>query len=174
MKHKHILKLTLCAVFMALSFVSTMIFIPLPIGNVNLGDAAVIIGAIILGPIYGAVAGGIGPMLADLASGYALYAPATLIIKAFMALMCALIYKFIVKYFQKEMLSKIIGAAVAEITMIIGYFIYEWVLYSNAITALANVPFNAIQGFVGAFIGVTVSVLLLKNKNVQSILNDRK
>lgn len=171
LKHKHLIRLTFCGIFIALTFVSTMIFIPLPIGNVNLGDAFVVIGAIILGPIYGAIAGGVGPMLADLASGYALYAPATLIIKAFMALMCAFIYKFVVYFFKKEMLGKILGAIVAEFIMIIGYFIYEWAIYQNAVTALLNVPFNAIQGFIGAFIGVTISVLILKNNTIRRFLS---
>lgn len=53
----------------------------------------VLLGAYLLGPAYGAVAGGAGPALADLLSGYAMYVPGTLVIKALMGLTAALLYR---------------------------------------------------------------------------------
>lgn len=59
----------------------------------NLGDTVVLLGAYLLGGAYGATAGGIGPALADLISGYTAYVPATLVIKTLMALLAAAIYR---------------------------------------------------------------------------------
>ena len=59
----------------ALSCAATMVLrIPSPTGGyLNLGDAVVLLGAYLLGPAWGALAGGIGPALADLLAGYAAY-----------------------------------------------------------------------------------------------------
>ena len=71
-----------------------LVQIPSPTnGYLNLGDAVVLLGAYLLGPAYGAAAGGVGPALADLLSGYAMYVPGTLVIKALMGLTAALLYR---------------------------------------------------------------------------------
>ena len=79
--------ITLTALLTAFTTVSTMIIrIPTPTkGYVNLGDCLVNISAWLLGPVYGAAAAGIGSALADVFSGYIVYALATLIIKGAMA-----------------------------------------------------------------------------------------
>ena len=79
--------LTLAALFTAMTTVATLLIqIPTPTkGYVNLGDSIVNIAAWVLGPVYGAAAAGIGSALADIISGYVVYAPATLVIKAAMA-----------------------------------------------------------------------------------------
>ena len=76
--------LALTGLFAALGCAGTMVIqVPSPTGGyMNLGDAVVILGAWLLGPAYGAAAGGVGPAMADLLSGYAVYVPATLVIKA--------------------------------------------------------------------------------------------
>ena len=63
--------LALTGLFAALGCVGTMVLqVPSPTGGyMNLGDAVVILGAWLLGPVYGAVAGGVGPAMADLLSG---------------------------------------------------------------------------------------------------------
>lgn len=53
----------------------------------------VLLGTYLLGPVCGAVAGGIGPALADLLAGYTAYVPATLVIKALMGLAAGLLYR---------------------------------------------------------------------------------
>ena len=84
-------KLVYAALFAALTCVMTMIVkIPVPAtgGYVNLGDCVVLLAGWVLGPMYGGAAAGLGSMLADLVSGYPLYAPGTFVIKACMAV-CA-------------------------------------------------------------------------------------
>ena len=76
-----ILRLCFCALLMAIVCVCTMVAIPLPIGFFNLGDAACILSAHLLGPFLGVIAAAIGSALADILLGYAVYAPATALIK---------------------------------------------------------------------------------------------
>ena len=53
-------KICFGALFAAIICVCTLISIPLPIGYFNLGDAAVLLSAWTLGPLYGVVAAAIG------------------------------------------------------------------------------------------------------------------
>ena len=93
MTSKRIKQIVTCAIFAALICVTTMfISVPAPAplaGNVNLGDAIIIIASFLLGPLFGAIAGGVGAALADLFSAYIVYAPATFFIKAALAVVSA-------------------------------------------------------------------------------------
>ena len=87
-------KLILSALFVALGYVATIIIqVPTVTGYVNLGDAVVILAGFILGPVYGFVAGGLGPALADLLSGYGYYVPGTFLIKGGVALIACLLLR---------------------------------------------------------------------------------
>ena len=81
-------KLVTAALFAALACVATMIIkFPSPLkGYLNIGDCIVLLCGWMLSPVYGFVAAGLGSGLADLLSGYLVYAPATFIIKGLMAL----------------------------------------------------------------------------------------
>ena len=87
MKRQKLLHLLFASMFAALVFIATMIIkIPTPTGGyVNIGDGMVMICGWVLGPVWGSLAAGIGSMLADLV-GYPIYAGATFVIKALMAL----------------------------------------------------------------------------------------
>ncbi len=147
-------RLVFTALLTALTCVTTMaVKIPSPLnGYLNLGDAAVLLAAFLLPPAYGCFAAGVGSALADLFSGYALYAPATLVIKALMALIVFAVAKLL---FSKKMRTakRIVGALLAEIWMVLGYYIFEGFLYGFA-ASLVNIPANAVQGAVGAVLGV--------------------
>ena len=61
MKHQKLYHLVLAALFAALTYVATnIIHVPIPAtdGYINLGDCVVLLGAFLLGPVYGAAAGG--------------------------------------------------------------------------------------------------------------------
>ena len=87
-------KIIMSALFAALACVATMsIRIPTPGtgGYIHPGDAVVILSGIVLGPLWGLLAGGIGSALADLLGGYFIYVPITFIIKGMVALTAGLI-----------------------------------------------------------------------------------
>lgn len=86
-------KLVIGALMAALTCIATMIIkIPTPtLGYIHLGDGLVLLCGIVLGPLGGALSAGIGSMFADIFSGYASWAPATLIIKALTCFCCRLL-----------------------------------------------------------------------------------
>ena len=151
MSDKKIRTMVTAAVLAALSCVATMVVqIPSPMnGFVNLGDCFVLLSGWLLGPWWGAAAGGIGSMLADLLLGYGHYAPGTLIIKGAMALVAALIFKA----FKKNTAGALVGGVAAEVVMVAGYFGYAALLLGKGIGAAASIPGNLVQGAVGLVAG---------------------
>ena len=92
MRNKQLLHTVMAALFAALVCVATVaVRVPIPAtqGYANLGDALVLLAAFFLGPLYGALAAGVGSALADLFAGYALYAPGTAVIKGLCAMTAA-------------------------------------------------------------------------------------
>lgn len=140
--------LVMSAVFAALICASTFIIrIPSPIqGYINLGDCFVLLAAWTLTRKLGALSAAVGSALADLIAGYAIFAPATFVIKGLVALTAYHCFKAIKKK-TKTNTAAITSAIAAECVMILGYLIYESFLYGFS-AALAEVPFNAIQGAV--------------------------
>lgn len=155
-------KLVIAALMAALTCVATMIIkIPTPLkGYLNLGDCIVLTAGWILSPVYGFLAAGLGSALADIFSGYVIYAPATFIIKGLMALVAF----YGAKPLQKKLgnlPSLIITGIAAEIIMILGYFIFEGFLYGFG-PSLVNIPANAIQGIAGLVFGILLVNVLKK------------
>lgn len=154
MKDKTVRKLVLTAMFAALVCVATMIVqVPSPMGGyVNMGDCFVLLGAWVLGPVFGAAAGGIGTMLTDVLVGYAYWAPGSLLIKGTVALIAAKLYVIL----GRTQKAKLISAILAECVMVAGYFCYAALILGRGLSAAASVPGNLVQ----ASLGVTVAVLL--------------
>ena len=157
-------KIVTASMLAALCCVATMIIkIPSPMkGYINLGDCVVLLCGWLLSPLYGFAAAGIGSALADVFSGYVIYAPATFVIKGVMA---------IIAYFSFRGMhgrlgnfpSKIIAGALAEIEMGLGYFVFEGFMYGFAGSAL-NIPANCVQGVAGLVIGLILVRFFEKTK----------
>ncbi len=141
-------KLALHAMFVALVAVGTMVIrIPLPAtrGFVNVGDTLIFVAALLLGPQAGLVAGGLGSALADVLSGYAHWAPWTLIIKG--------LEGFIVGYLGSRALQEegnlkvrsILAMVVGAAWMVAGYFGAGTIMEGMA-AALGSLPGNVAQG----------------------------
>ena len=158
MKNKKLQWLVQTALFAAMTTVATLIIqIPIPGGGyVNPGDCIILLCAWLLGPLAGAAAGGLGAGLADLLSGYALYAPGTLIIKALMGLCAGM---FLCKRTSRLPL-RLAGGAIAEVVMVLGYFAYEAVILGVGLGAAAGLPGNAIQAVFGLVAATAIYPLL--------------
>ena len=156
MKGKKVRKLVFSALLAALVTAATMVVkIPSPTnGYVNLGDCFVLLSGWLLGPWYGGAAAGIGAMLSDLLSGYAYYAPATLVIKGLDAMVAALLYRALSKKRGALICSGIAG----ELLMAAGYFGYSALLLGKGLAAALSIPGNLIQGG----IGIVVAILLMQ------------
>lgn len=163
MKLEKTLKLTYTAMLTAMVCVATMLIrIPTMVGYTNLGDGFILLSAFLFGPFYGAVAGGIGSMLADILSGYAFYAPATLVIKGLIAVIAALLWKAMRKRGGDKVWKKILASLVAEIWMAAGYWTFETLFLGEAKAALASIPNNIAQGLVGVVLGMVLYYALSK------------
>ena len=138
----------------AMVCVATMIIkIPSPMkGYLNIGDCIVLLCGWLLAPGYGFVAAGLGSALADMFSGYLTYAPATFLIKGSMALIAFACFKLMNKRIGK-LPSQIIGAVLAEIVMVLGYYVFEGFMY-GFIPSAVNIPANAVQGAAGLILGI--------------------
>ena len=138
----------------AMVCVATMIIkIPSPMkGYLNIGDCIVLLCGWLLAPGYGFVAAGLGSALADMFSGYLTYAPATFLIKGSMALIAFACFKLMNKRIGK-LPSQIIGAVLAEIVMVLGYYVFEGFMYGFIPSAI-NIPANAVQGAAGLILGI--------------------
>nr|WP_294660873.1 ECF transporter S component [uncultured Blautia sp.] len=163
-------KLILAALFAALSCVATMsIRIPTPGtgGYIHPGDAIVILSGVILGPVWGFLAGGIGSALSDLIGGYFVYVPITFVIKGLVALAAGLLYQKVGKT-QKSRYAAVVLGGVADIILVAGgYFVCEYFIYGAG--AAASIPANIIQGIGGLVISCILYPILISIPNVRQM-----
>lgn len=170
MIHQRIRNLVLAAVFAALCAVMSLVIqIPSPMqGYINLGDCAVLLSGWILGPIFGAAAAGLGSMLADILAGYAHYAPATLMIKALMAVLAGLLAPLRKK--RCTFPSRLLSAAVSESVMVLGYFGYTGLLLGHGLGAAASIPGNLVQGVFSIAAALAAYHLLARSRAFDPLL----
>lgn len=164
-------KIILTALFAALSCVATMsIRIPTPGtgGYIHPGDAIVILSGIILGPVYGFLAAGIGSCLSDLLGGYFVYVPITFVIKGLVALLSAYAYRKLAKTEKLRYAGVAAGGIIDIILVAGGYFICEYFMYGAG--AAASIPANLIQGTGGLVIALLLYPVLTAVPDVKRML----
>ena len=161
MKNVSVKKLTLAGVMAALVFVMTYVpKVPVPVtgGYVHLGDGAIFLSALLLGPL-GIPAAAIGSGLADILGGYMVYALPTMLIKALVALIAWKGWK------EGALLRAVVSFILAEAAMVAGYFAFESVMYGTA-AAWAAVGPNCIQGIAGVVLGMVCHALYPRMKRI--------
>lgn len=166
-------KMVMAALFAALACVATMsIRIPTPGtgGYIHPGDAIVILSGVILGPVWGLLAAGIGSAMADFLGGYFLYVPITFVIKGAVAFVAGMIYKKIGKTSKSRYTAVVLGSVGDIILVAGGYFLCEIMLYGVS-AAAASIPANLIQGVSGLIISVVLYPVLLAVPDVRQIAN---
>ena len=170
MRDDQIKRLALSGVLAAaIILLTALVSIPLPGGHgyINLGDAGVLTAAFILGGPWGALCGGLASAAADLLLGWGIYAPATLVIKAAMALAAA----GIMARRRGRGISWSWGVYPGALLVPCGYFLFETALYGLA-AALPNLPLNLVQCLVGAALAHgAITVLSKKNMGVSNLGN---
>ena len=183
-KSDRILLIVIAALFAALVYVTTMLSIQMPRGNLNFGEACVLLSGLFVGP-FGAVSAAIGATLADITSGYIIYAPATLLIKFLTAGCVCILYRVfkkiggIGKLFKKKgskpdaeaektaarkngIVSAIIASILSEIIMVGGYYLYEIILSSSLAAAATTIPGNLVQALTGIVAAAIIFILIPK------------
>ena len=166
-----IIKLVTAALMAAMTCLVTMILpIRIPFGNggyIHPGDAFVLLSGILLGPVYGGLAAGVGSLMADLLAGYPQYAAATFVIKLLAAMLGGYSYRHIRK--RSVAAAGILGGVVVTL----GYFTYESFLYGSLAAALVGVPFNLLQNVMGIIIASIILPLLLKIPHIKELVNSK-
>lgn len=143
--------------------VTRVIQVPTPAteGYINVGDAVIVAGALLLGGRMGGLAGGIGSALADLTGGYTHWAPFTLVIKGLEGVLIGWLAWRLRPDLHRP-LGLVLGTAISSLGvawMVFGYFGVEYLLYSPA-PALANLPGNLAQAAAGVLCGVPLAAAL--------------
>lgn len=165
--------LILASLMAAITCVGTMIIkVPTPTnGYIHPGDGFVLLSGLLLGPVWGSLAAGIGSALSDLIGGYFVYVPATFIIKA----LTALVGYFVFVVIRKLVTSRtnpapvIVGGIAGEAVMVAGYFLFEIFMLATVngtsvkagyVAATAGLVPNIIQGVFGVIIATVLFPLL--------------
>lgn len=188
MRNADIKRIVTAALLAAMTCIATMIIkIPTPtLGYIHLGDGFVLLCGIVLGPWGGALAAGIGSMFSDIFSGYAAWAPATLLIKALTAGIAGFLFHRL-KRRKKTAASRyafmIAGGIVGETIMVLGYFLYEAgiaafgsgsfnqaAIAAGVVSSAAGIPFNIVQGAAGILICILLLPVLSKIPDVRDWL----
>lgn len=140
------------SIMTALVFITTYaVTIPLGFGYFNLGDAAVFLTGLVLGPKYAFLAAGIGSGLADYAKAYVFYIPSTFLLKGVMAFLAS-------KAKDGPLVRLVAVMAAGGLIMVAGYYVTEGVLYGTWIAPLYNLPWNILQ----FSIGMAAAILIRK------------
>jgi uncharacterized membrane protein len=147
-------KIALDAMFVALTLIFTaFVNIQVPSfggagGLIHLGNVPLLIGAMIYGKRTGTLAGALGMGLFDILSGWAAWAPCTIITCGLMGFAVGAICKN-----RKGMISKVMAVVLALAIKLAGYFVFEgFIMGSGVAAALKSVPGNVIQVTVAAII----------------------
>ncbi|MCF0117622.1 MAG: DUF523 domain-containing protein [Bacilli bacterium] len=165
-KYSLIKKMTLIGILSSLTFLITLFLqIPLPLGSgyLNLSDLFIFITADILNPLSSGLVGLLGASLADILSGYAIYAPFTALIKFSEGFLASLVFKN-----KNNRWSNYCLLFVISLLNPLLYTIPDFLLLS-AHGMLANIPFNLIQGIVSSFISSPI-IWLMNKRNISKYL----
>ncbi len=126
MKNTKLIKITYAGLMAALCYVGYAVFPAISASGtkVHIGNAFVVLGALLLGGPYGGLAGAIGLSLADILGGYAASAPRTFICKLVIGLIVGLVAHKIAHISQDHQKT----------------YILKW----SSIAAIAGLAFNCV------------------------------
>ena len=178
MKNKKIALITVTALFTALVTVSTMIIqIPVGKGYLHFGDAMIYIAACILPAPCALFAASVGAALADLFTGFAIYAPATFIIKALNVLPFILMRAYLKR---KDNDDKILGLKIClmlvptTLVTLLGYYVADSIIAGKEVALVSAITSGWIQpaGSLAVFIILAAALdkAQFKNKIIKQFL----
>jgi len=150
-------------VFTVLVYAATIalqVYQPATGGYFNLGESMIYVAAITSGPLVAGVAGGVGASLADLTTGYQIFAPGTLVIK--------FVEGFTAGYLVRVLRSRhgrfaggVLGSAYAIVFTGLALTLYAGLVEVGPTGVEVYIPWY-VWLLVGAILGFTVVYSLLK------------
>ena len=163
MRKNKIQLMTLSGVLSAIVFVFTAyLHIPVHTGYVHVGDAFIYLAACLLPFHYAAAVGGLGALLADCLTGYASWAPGSVLIKIAIALCLSS------KTDKIVCLRNLLGLIPTWLLCVGGYYLYEGLITGNFIAPMAGIGGNLIQSLLSSIVfvllGKTLDKMNIKDK----------
>ena len=151
----------------ALVFVITAyLHIPTYNGYVHCGDGLIFLAACVLPMPYSIIVGALGAMLADLLTGFAIWAPGSMIIKGLLALLFTCKSN---KILTKRNLVMLLPAALISTA---GYYIYEALITGSFIASLPGIPGSIIQAVASSILFVVAGLAMDKYNIKKKLLED--
>lgn len=166
--HNTTLFIALLVVLTALTTIATIIIaVPFPTstGFLNFGDALVMISGLLLGPLGGFFAGGIGSAMGDIALGYVHFAPITFFVKGCEGMIVGFASRK-VRMINRLTMIDVAGLFAASLVMMLGYFFAEIFLVGIWAAVAELTTLNWIQVTVGSIITA------LTGPSIRSFLRD--
>ena len=173
-KLKKLMQTALLAALCYVSFTFLQIKIPIPGGDatsLHIGNAFCVLAALLLGGIYGGLAGAIGMTIADIFDPtYIIVAPKTFILKLCIGLITGFVAHKIAKIsesndkkyiFKWSIISSVCGLAFNVIAdPLVGFFYKQYVLGQPQEFAKVLAKFSAMTTFVNAIVSVVLVAFL--------------
>ncbi len=155
MKRSTIRHLCLAGVFSAIVFLFTAyLHVPSHTGYVHIGDGFIYLAACLLPFPYGTAVGVVGALLADCLTGFALWAPASVIIKA-AATLC-----FTARTKRLICLRNLLALLPAWVLCVGGYYLYEVLLTGSFAAPVAAIPGNITQCLFSSAVFIALGIVL--------------
>ena len=160
------------AIFTALVAVATLFFqvyIPATRGYFNIGESVIYITALLFGPFVGAFAGGVGSMIADLATGYYQYAPWTLIDKGIEGFLAGYLFQKLIRYKKHwSMITLSMSLVIFAPLSYIGILYFSGVAQVGDGFTLASISINIPQWFWIGIGGLAVLLIVVLGHKVDA------
>ena len=163
---RKIRQMTITAMFTAMTVIlSLSIFsIPVPGGHLYFCDAVINIAAILLGPVYAFVVGGIGAFLGDF-----FFYPApmfvSLVTHGLQAVVVSIVSHRLLP--QRQAAGSGIAVAIGAVIMVAGYTLGRAYVYATPAVSLTKLPFEILQ----AVFGAAVSMIICYPMRLRKIYN---
>ena len=168
MKNDKLKYLCISGVFIALVFVVTAyLHIPTNNGYIHVGDGLIYLVACLLPWPYAIAVGAGGAFLADCLTGFAIWAPGSVIIKSLT------VFLFTSKKENVINVRNSLALFPATVLCAGGYYLYEALIYSNFVSPLAGIPASITQSLASSVVFVVLGIAIDKMK-VKSKINGGK
>lgn len=166
MKNDKITFMCLAGVFTAVVFVFTAyLHIPSHTGYTHVGDGFIYLAASLLPLPYAMFVGAVGALLADCLTGFAVWAPGSVIIKTVVVLF------FSAKGRRILSVRNLLALLPAAVICIGGYYLYEALITGNFVTPLSGIPGYVMQAVLSSILFVLLGVALDKLKVKEHRMN---
>ena len=148
--------------------ITAYLHIPTHNGYVHCGDGVIFLAACVLPMPYSIIVGAVGALLADLLTGFAIWAPGSMIIKGLLALLFTCKSN---KILTKRNLFMLLPAALISAA---GYYLYEVLVIGSFTASLVGIPGSLVQALASSIVYVAIGAAMDKYNVKKKMLEDYK